>query len=125
LLPQDAYGARRSATPGDDHLRGTVVVLENASQSLPGHDGNGVIYGCRQRCDEFVVETLVVPLCVIVHYVSLKSPRTSSVNMDMKISPDCTALGRATVARTEAKLLILCGISGGRVLAQDGEARVA
>ncbi len=30
---------------------------------------NGVICGCRQRCDEFVVETLVVPLCVIVHYV--------------------------------------------------------
>ena len=46
--------------------------------------------------------------------------------MDMKISPssqaadDCTALGCATVARTEAKLLIVCGISGGRVLAQDG-----
>jgi hypothetical protein len=43
--------------------------------------------------------------------------------MDMKISPssqaadDCTAHGRATVARTEAKLLILCGISGGRVIA--------
>ena len=33
---------------------------------------------------------------------------------------DCTAHGRATVARTEAMLLILCGISGGRVLAQDG-----
>ncbi len=33
---------------------------------------------------------------------------------------DCTAHGRATVARTEAKLLILRGISGGRVLAQDG-----
>ncbi len=32
---------------------------------------------------------------------------------------DCTAHGRATVARTEAMLLILCGISGGRVLAQD------
>ncbi len=31
---------------------------------------------------------------------------------------DCTAHGRATVARTEAKLLILCGISGSRVLAQ-------
>ena len=34
--------------------------------------------------------------------------------MDMKISPssqaadDCTALGCATVARTEAKLLIVC-----------------
>ena len=48
--------------------------------------------------------------------------------MDMKISPsaqtasradDCTAHGRATDARTEAKVLILCGISGGRVLAQD------
>jgi hypothetical protein len=69
LLPQDAYGARRRATPGDDHLRGTVVVLENAPKSLPGHDGNGVICGCRQRFDEFIVETLVVPLCVIVHYV--------------------------------------------------------
>ncbi len=31
---------------------------------------------------------------------------------------DCTAHGRA---RTEAMLLILCGISGGRVLAQDGK----
>ena len=34
---------------------------------------------------------------------------------------DCTAHGHATVARTEAKLLILCGISGGRVLTQDRE----
>jgi hypothetical protein len=118
-------GAAEALPLLDDHLRCFVVVLENASKSLAGHDGKGVICGCRQRCDEFVVETLVVPLCVIVHYVSLKSPRTSSVNMYMKISPDCTALGRATVARTEAKLLILCGISGGRVLAQDGEARVA
>ena len=37
------------------------------------------------------------------------------------LRPDgCTAHCRATVARAEAKLLILCGISGGRVLAQDG-----
>ncbi len=54
---------------GDDHLRCTVVIFENAPKSLPRHDMNGVICGCRQRFDEFVVETLVVPLCVIVHYV--------------------------------------------------------
>ncbi len=60
---------RRGASPDDDHLRGTVVVLENASKSLARLDGNGVIRDCRQRCDEFIVETLVVPLSVIVHYV--------------------------------------------------------
>ncbi len=38
---------------------------------------------------------------------------------------DCTPHGRATVARTDAKLLILCGISGGRVLAQDDSAQAA
>jgi hypothetical protein len=48
----------------DDHLRRTVVVLEKASKSLPGHDGVGVIRVCRQRCDELVSETLVVPFCV-------------------------------------------------------------
>ncbi len=41
---------------------------------------------------------------------------------DIILGPaDCAAHGSATVARTEAKLLILYGISGGRVLAQDGE----
>ncbi len=40
---------------------------------------------------------------------------------DITLGPDdCKAHGRATVARTEAKLLILCGIAVGRVLAQDG-----
>ena len=49
-----------------DHLRCTVVVFENASKSLPRHDMNGVICDRRQGCDEFIVETLVVALCVMV-----------------------------------------------------------
>ncbi len=61
-----------------DHLRCTVVVFENTSKSLPRHDMNGVFCGCRQRCDEFVVETLVVPLGVIVHYVFIyRCPQVS------------------------------------------------
>ena len=52
-----------------DLLRCTVVILENASKALPGRDGNDDIRGCRQRCDELVAETLVVPLCMLVHYV--------------------------------------------------------
>ncbi len=41
-------------------------------------------------------------------------------NEDITLGPgDCTAHGRATVARAEAKLLISCGISGGRILAQN------
>ena len=31
--------------------------------------GPAFIRACRQRCDEIVAETLVVPFCVIVHYV--------------------------------------------------------
>ena len=56
------------ALPGD-HLSCSVVVLENASQSLPGHDGDSVVCGWRERCDELVSETLVVPFCVIVNQV--------------------------------------------------------
>ena len=52
-----------------DHLRGTAVVVENAPKSLSRHDGASVIRACRQRCEELVAETLVVPFCVIVHYV--------------------------------------------------------
>ena len=57
------------ATVAGDHLRGTAVVVENAPKSLSRHDGASVIRACRQRCDELVAETLVVPFCVIVHYV--------------------------------------------------------
>ena len=52
--------------PGDQ-LRCTVVELENASKSLPEHDGDSAICRWRQRCDELVSETLVVPFCVIVN----------------------------------------------------------
>ena len=45
------------------------VVVENAPKSLSRHDGASVIRACRQRCEELVAETLVVPFCVIVHYV--------------------------------------------------------
>ena len=38
-------------------------------KSLSRHDGASVIRACRQRCEELVAETLVVPFCVIVHYV--------------------------------------------------------
>ena len=61
--------ARRGATVAGDHLRGTAVVVENAPKSLSRHDGASVIRACRQRCEELVAETLVVPFCVIVHYV--------------------------------------------------------
>ncbi len=40
---------------------------------------------------------------------------------NITLGPDAyTAHGHAVVARTEAKLLILCAIPGGRVLAQHG-----
>ena len=57
------------ATVAGDNLRGTAVVVENAQKSLSRHDGASVIRACRQRCEELVAETLVVPFCVIVHYV--------------------------------------------------------
>ena len=66
-------GAAEALPLLDDHLRCFVVVLENASKSLPGHDWNGVICGCRQRCDEFIVETLVVPLCVMASCARTRS----------------------------------------------------
>ena len=69
LFPRYAGRARRGATVAGDHLRGTAVVVENAPKSLSRHDGASVIRACRQRCDELVAETLVVPFCVIVHYV--------------------------------------------------------
>ena len=69
LFPRYAGRARRGATVVGDHLRGTAVVVENAPKSLSRHDGASVIRACRQRCEELVAETLVVPFCVIVHYV--------------------------------------------------------
>ena len=69
LFPRYAGRARRGATVAGDHLRGTAVVVENAPKSLSRHDGTSVIRACRQRCEELVAETLVVPFCVIVHYV--------------------------------------------------------
>ena len=50
----------------DEQLRCFVVVLENASKSLPGQYGGGLSRACRHRCDEFIAETLMVPFCVIV-----------------------------------------------------------
>ena len=39
---------------------------------------NGVICGRRQGCDEFIVETLVVALCVMVDYVfGYRCPKVS------------------------------------------------
>ena len=61
--------AHRGATVASDHLRGTAVVVENAPKSLSRHDGASAIRACRQRCEELVAETLVVPFCVMVHYV--------------------------------------------------------
>ena len=69
LFPRYAGRARRGATVAGDNLRGTAVVVENAPKSLSRHDGASVIRACRQRCDDLVAETLVVPFCVIVHYV--------------------------------------------------------
>ena len=66
LFPRYADRAHRGATVAGDHLRGTVVVVENAPKSLSRHDGASVIRTCRQRCDELVAETLVVAFGVIV-----------------------------------------------------------
>ena len=65
VFPRYAGRARRGATVAGDHLRGTAVVVENASRSR-GHYGASVIQRLPQRCDELVAETLVVPFCVIV-----------------------------------------------------------
>ena len=70
LFPRYVGRARTEGLPSPaNHLRGTAVVIENASKSLSRHDGTSVIRACRQRCEELVAETLVVPFCVIVHYV--------------------------------------------------------
>ena len=69
LFPRHANQAHRGATVAGDNLRGTAVVLENTPESLSRHDGASVIRACRQRCNELVAETLVVPFCAIVHYV--------------------------------------------------------
>ena len=69
LFSRYAERAHQGATVAGDHLRGTAVVVENAPKSLSRHDGASVIRACRQRCEELVAETLVVPFCVIVHYV--------------------------------------------------------
>ena len=66
LFPRYAEPAHQGATVAGDHLRGTAVVVENAPKSLSRHDGASVIRACRQRCEELVAETLVVPFCVIV-----------------------------------------------------------
>ncbi len=69
LFSRYAERAHRGATVASDNLRGTAVVVENAPKSLSRHDGASAIRACRQRCEELVAETLVVPFCVIVHYV--------------------------------------------------------
>ena len=69
MFPHYAGRAHRGATVADDNLCGTVVVVENASKSLSRHDGASVLHACRQRCDELVVDALVVPFDVIVHDV--------------------------------------------------------
>ena len=65
LFPRYAERAHRGATVAGDHLRGTAVVVENGPKSLSRHDGASVIRASRQRGDEFVADTLVVPFCVI------------------------------------------------------------
>ena len=78
LFSRYAERAHQGATVAGDHLRGTAVVVENAPKSLSRHDGASVIRACRQRCEELVAETLVVPFCVIVHYVfGYRGPQVS------------------------------------------------
>ena len=80
LFSRYAERAHQGATVADDHLRGTAVVVENAPKSLSRHDGASVIRACRQRCEELVAETLVVPFCVIVHYVfGYRCPQVSLI----------------------------------------------
>ena len=62
LFSRYAERAHQGATVAGDHLRGTAVVVENGPKSLSRHDGTSVIRACRQRCDELVAETLVVPV---------------------------------------------------------------
>ena len=80
LFSRYAERAHQGATVAGDHLRGTAVVVENAPKSLSRHDGASVIRACRQRCEELVAETLVVPFCVIVHYVfGYRCPQVSLI----------------------------------------------
>ena len=80
LFSRYAERAHQGATVAGDHLRGTAVVVENAPKSLSRHDGASVIRACRQRCEELVAETLVVPFCVIVHYVfGYRGPQVSLI----------------------------------------------
>ena len=65
MFPRYAGRAHRGATVASHNLGGTAVVVENAPESLSRHDGASVIRACRQRCEELVAETLVVPFCVI------------------------------------------------------------
>ena len=59
-------------TPGVALTSNLAVIFtlnQHTPKSLSRHDGASVIRACRQRCEELVAETLVVPFCVIVHYV--------------------------------------------------------
>ncbi len=80
LFSRYAERAHQGATVAGDHLRSTAVVVENAPKSLSRHDGASVIRACRQRCEELVAETLVVPFCVIVHYIfGYRGPQVSLI----------------------------------------------
>ena len=85
LFPRYADRAHRGATVAADHLRSTAVVLENAPKSLSRYDRASVIPACRQRCDELVAETLVVPFCVIVHCLfGYRLPRRKPSHMSVR-----------------------------------------
>ena len=89
----------RSVGSDGDHLRGTAVVVENAPKSLSRHDGASVIRACRQRCDELVAETLVVPFCVIMHYVF--GYRCPQVSLTERRTASCCR--RATFSRASSR----------------------
>ena len=60
------------------HRESGTSWIPRAVMSLPRHDMNGVICDRRQGCDEFIVETLVVALCVMVDYVfGYRCPKVS------------------------------------------------
>ena len=88
LFPRYAGRARRGATVAGDHLRGTAVVVENAPKSLSRHDGASVIRACRQRCEELVAETLVVPFCVIVLGNTVLPWCTTPIEAQSSLGPD-------------------------------------
>ena len=98
-MPSDESKGSQLDAIGSLAQRQLDNTVENAPKSLSRHDGASVIRACRQRCDELVAETLVVPFCVIMHYVF--GYRCPQVSLTERRTASCCR--RATFSRASSR----------------------